>query len=167
MTHPNILDQFPSSARIIADVIGPQATLALAEKCYERAQSPSHCNVNLYIPKKIPRGHWLTACVGLKLSTRLQESFGGESFPFPKCRSVQCSNRNRQILNLYHSGKTIEQIRERFKISTSTLKRIIHPEIADDNREKTKQRMRKSKNYVILVSKEEKLPMNRGVVGSF
>ena len=134
-----ILDLLPSSARLIAEIIGHRATLSLAEKCYERSKS-THYSVNLYIPKKIPRNHWLTACVGLKLSTRLQEKFGGELLSMPKCKAIQRSVRNQKVIALQRAGKTVEETSQQFNISGSTLVRIMCPVAAQANRERAKQR---------------------------
>lgn len=146
MIHPTAFQAFPESARLIADVIGPRATLALSETLTTRLHDKtSDGSASFYIPKTIPRGHWITSTVGLSASNKLCKEFGGELLSLPKCRAVYRANRNQSIRDLHASGTPLEELATKFGVSADTVKRVINPELKRRHVERERERARKRK----------------------
>lgn len=149
MIHPSAFKAFPESARLIADVIGPRATLALSETLTTRLHDKtSDGSASFYIPKTIPRGHWITSTVGLSASTKLCKEFGGELLSLPKCRAVYKANRNQSVRDLHASGSTVTEIMERFSLSADTVKRILDPARRERHAIRERERARKRSSFV-------------------
>lgn len=124
----------PETAQVVADVIGREATLALAAKCQYK---------NLYVPKKgFEIRDWVTKAIGPAKAEKLVKIFGGESLPLPKCFYVYQQQRNLQMRQAYASGKTVQEIAEAFLMSLRNASRIVHPEQAERNRAYARERKR-------------------------
>jgi len=149
MIHPSAFQAFPESARLIADVIGPRATLSLSETLNARLHDKtSDGSASFYIPKVIPRNHWINSTVGLVAADKLRKEFGGELLSLPKCRAVYRANRNQSVRNLHASGSTVIELMERFSLSADTVKRILDPARNERQARSSRDRARMKASFV-------------------
>ena len=149
MLHTSAFSAFPQSAQLIADIIGPRATLSLSETLTARLHDKtSDGSASFYIPKTIPRGHWITATVGLVASGRLSKEFGGELLSLPKCRAVYRANRNKSVRDLNASGATLTELMERFSLSSDTIKRILDPARREKHATMARDRARRKASFI-------------------
>ena len=143
LMNKHILSALPQTARVLAEVIGPQATLALSERLYQRRHiSASAGLLNLSIPKTIARSHWIMETLGLSKSKMLSKEFGGEKLPLCRCRNIERSKRNAQIIAEKESGKSVEDIAKEFHLTTKAVVFILDPVLAERNRQRVKARGR-------------------------
>lgn len=107
----------PPTAQVIADVIGREKTLKLAQAVQFRS---------LYIPKQLKPSHWLVTVVGTEAAQRLIEEFPSMSMPLAKCSSAVKAERNRRIAELSSSGMSSPEIAKRLGMKKSTVKLILY-----------------------------------------
>ena len=91
----------PSTAQEIADVIGREATLAIASKASNRC---------IYVPRGDAPEHWIARLIGLPLFEKLQHEFGGMQLPIAKCSEIARAERKAGVIAMYHDGRTINDI---------------------------------------------------------
>lgn len=109
--------ELPQSAQLIAEVIGRDATLALAKGCKHR---------KLYVPKVLCaghssvtgrtdgvvrrrctcKGHWIARTIGDDLAVKLSWTFGGEILDLAGCYVVHALERNQRIRAEYDAGRS-------------------------------------------------------------
>lgn len=102
----------PPTAQEVADIIGREATLALARKVKHRC---------LYVPKHMPPDYWIRREIGDELANKLQKIFAGEQVPLAKCKSIACEQRRIGIEAAFHEGKSVQEIALMFGLSTQHL----------------------------------------------
>lgn len=107
----------PPTAQVIADVIGRDATLALARAAKCRS---------VYIPQRLPRSHWLRSVVGENAAEMLSEEFPGITLPLAKCAGVVKAERNRIIAELSARGMKQREIGRRLGIPESTVQTVLY-----------------------------------------
>jgi hypothetical protein len=109
----------PESAQVIADIIGREATLALAGKVQHRA---------LYIPKHpVPDRHMIPSLIGRQRAELLRVHFGGLLLPLAKCAEVHAAERDDSIRAGAKSGKTTRQLAELWGLTIRRVEQIIQP----------------------------------------
>ncbi|TIH12755.1 hypothetical protein D0S45_17445 [Marinifilum sp. JC120] len=107
----------PPTAQVIADVIGKEKTLKLAQAVQFRS---------LYIPKQLKPSHWLVTVVGTDAAQRLIEEFPSMSMPLARCSSAVKAERNRKIAELSAEGRTVSDIARRLGIKRNTVQTILY-----------------------------------------
>jgi len=144
--------KIPESLQPFIDVLGRSAALALAEKCYERIPLyKGYGSWSVYVPKNIPKGHWIMSVVGLSKSQRLSTALGGENLPMPKMAALKKSHRNALLLAERNQGKNIEELAASFNVSTKTVVRILKPGPSERSRKR------------IATIKAERFSQSRGI----
>ena len=119
----------PESAQAIADVIGREATLHLAQNLrYDHLITNGGTCRLLYIPKKkaLTNDYWLVQVIGLDKAKLLQEQFGGCLITLAKCADTLRGERNAKIVNAYKAGKSIPEISALFGLAQRTITDIVH-----------------------------------------
>lgn len=159
MLTPAAFQALPQSAKLIADVIGPRATLALSETLTARFhEKTSDGSASFYIPKNITRAHWIYFTIGGHACGKLVKEFGGELLSLPKCRAVYKTNRNEAIKAAHASGTPLDELAKNFGVSADTVKRVINPELKRRHVERERERARKRKPSFVN---------GGGVIGTF
>lgn len=139
MIKSNIIP-LPRTAQAIANVIGRDATLALASKCKHQC---------LYIPQRnMADNHHIVSTIGRDLAEQLQQVFGGEVVPLPRCDSIHISQRNEAIRSARLSGKSHTEVAKKFNLSTKQLTRILYPHLAEHNRQRQRERRRAARTVL-------------------
>lgn len=67
----------------------------------------------------------LLEMVGLATFLDICNHFEGESIYFPKLKTYEINNRNKEIIEEYRNGKSINNLSNKYNISIRQLKRII------------------------------------------
>lgn len=123
--NPNFTDPdkipLPESAQVVAEVIGRQATLALANASPYRTPQSLH----VYVPKRIPKEHWIREAIGDKLAERLSWYFSGELIPLAKCREIMAADRNNKIRDRYCRGDDKAELAKEFNLSRKAIGYIV------------------------------------------
>ena len=107
----------PPTAQAVADVIGRDATLTLARSVKFRS---------LYIPKRLPAGHWLRDVLGDQAAEALAEEFQGMQLPLARCANVFREERDRRILNLKREGTPVKDIARTIGMPESTVWKVVY-----------------------------------------
>lgn len=106
----------PPTAQVIADVIGREATLRLASKVTNR---------NLYIPKRLDEGHWISRTVGYAKAHALMTEFGGLLMSLANCEHYHTRERNLVIRRQYAEGKSTLEIAEIHDLTQRRVQEIV------------------------------------------
>lgn len=107
----------PSTAQVIANVIGREATIALAGKCPYGT---------IYVPKAtLPFSHWIVLTIGPVLAQRLQRAFGGEQLWLASCHRLYVQDRNRAIKEAARHGDPIPLIATRYGLTVRHVQGIL------------------------------------------
>lgn len=106
---------WPDTLRAIADLIGPELALQLAEDCG---------GVDIYIPRTATPGHLWARCIGIKAFEKLTQVFGGERVSLPRGRFLLL--RKRQIIELAEEGGLSNQeIALRARTTERNVRRVL------------------------------------------
>jgi hypothetical protein len=108
--------QLPETAQIIADVIGRELTLKLAAVARHRA---------VYIPKQMPRSHWVAGVVGIEAADKLVSAFGGMLLTLAKCSNLARRERNKRIWRLHKANLRPREIASMLRVSVSTVQHVL------------------------------------------
>lgn len=126
MTRQRIrLDDLPPQARQIADLIGVQGVLQLAE--YRGGRW-------MYIPKDVDMHHPLAERLGLKRARKLCRRFGGERIMMPACVSALRALRDEEIYHRHYvDGISLDDLAYEYQISQRSVLRAIARRREDNN----------------------------------
>lgn len=92
----------PPTAQVVADVIGRDATLALAMSCLYRC---------LYVPKgKLAPDSYLVRTIGEEKAKLMQREFIGMLLPLATCHHIAVFERQQRIRAAVAEGKTHAQV---------------------------------------------------------
>lgn len=92
----------PPTAQVVADVIGREATLALAMSCLYRC---------LYVPKgKLAPDSYLVRTIGEEKAKLMQREFCGMLLPLATCHHIAVFERQQRIRAAVAEGKTHAQV---------------------------------------------------------
>lgn len=109
--------ELPPTAQVLAEVIGPEKTVRLAQVCRCRS---------VYIPKRLKADHWLRMVIGDEDAQRLSDEFPGFTLPLAKCKRVVNHERNRNILKMYTDGLTYAEIARLMDMPKRTVQTIVY-----------------------------------------
>lgn len=91
---PTLAD-LPSTARVFAEIIGIEATVALA--------NASH-HANISIPRAMESTHWIAHTIGEDKADLLARNFGGCLMPLAACKQFSVAHRQFKVAVLYRDG---------------------------------------------------------------
>jgi hypothetical protein len=112
----------PSSAQVIADVIGREATLKLAgmlrhNKLYvPMSMCRGHYSQRwgksrkLTFPGCCCRGHWIVDAIGEELAGKLGKTFAGEILDIAPCYKVVAYERNQRMRQMHEEGASVTEL---------------------------------------------------------
>lgn len=111
------LDDLPPQARQMADLVGVQGLLALAE--YRGGRW-------LYVPKTVEPDHPLAKCLGLKKARALCQVFDGERVMMPACVDALRAIRDEEIFRRhYDGGESLDALAGAYGITQRSVLRAI------------------------------------------
>lgn len=111
------LDDLPPQARQMAELIGIQGLLALAE--YRGGRW-------LYVPKDVGADHPLAKCVGIKKARALCRVFDGERVMMPACVDALRAIRDEEIFRRhYDDGMSLDALAGEYGISQRSVLRAL------------------------------------------
>ncbi len=116
--------QLPPSVQQIANVIGQDKALMLVRKLKERCSGKT---LYVYVPKpeRLHVNHSLVVMLGYADALALSREFGGmHLYPSP-CRYLQRAVRNRAILALRDTGRSVEEIAEELSLTRKWVASVI------------------------------------------
>jgi hypothetical protein len=104
-TQKNLMNSeipLPPTAQVVADVIGREATLALAMSCLYRC---------LYVPKgRLASDSYLVRTIGEEKAKLMQREFCGMLLPLATCHHIAVFERQQRIRAAVAEGKTHAQV---------------------------------------------------------
>ena len=106
----------PPTAQVVADVIGRELTLRLARSVKFRS---------LYVPKRLPRVHWLRDVIGDDAAETLAEKFQGMQLPLARCANAARAARDSRILALADEGQSAAAIGRRLGTPARTVRNVL------------------------------------------
>lgn len=114
------IKDLPESAQIVAEIIGREATLKIAQVCSHR---------QFYVPKNNPRGNnWIADLIGDQSFKKLQYHFGGCLVDLAGCSSIIKRERNKLIIEAHKTlGWSTSSIAMALEVSERTIQRVINP----------------------------------------
>lgn len=106
----------PPTAQVVADVIGREATLALAMSCQYRC---------LYIPKtRLASDSYLVRTIGEEKAKSMQREFAGMLLPLASCHHIAVFERQSRIRASVADGKTHAQVAVMFGVTQKWVRQI-------------------------------------------
>jgi hypothetical protein len=109
----------PANLQDVADVIGVDATLAIATDTHNRTRCVS-------VPKRAKPDHWLLRLLGAERFAKLQRVFGGDRF-FPSRAKIMRLQRDAEIVRAFEAGESIDALAKRHGLKSEMVKLIVHP----------------------------------------
>lgn len=109
--------ELPPTAQVVAQVIGRDATLALAACVKFRS---------LFVPKNLPPRHWLRDVIGDRAAERLSQEFPSMQLPLAKCANVYKAERDRRILELRAKGVEPRRIAAQLDMPERTVRTVLY-----------------------------------------
>lgn len=106
----------PPTAQVVADVIGREATLALAMSCQYRC---------LYIPKtRLASDSFLVRTIGQDAAKAMQREFAGMLLPLATCHHIAIFERQARIRQEVADGKTFAQVAVMFGVTVKWVRQL-------------------------------------------
>ncbi len=112
MDHPPL----PETAQVIANVVGRDATLKLASLVRNR---------NLYVPKRLDEGHWISKTIGHAKAVALVQEFGGLLMSLATCEHYFTQERNVRIRSDFKAGKSTLEIAQEHGMTQRRVQQIV------------------------------------------
>ncbi len=97
----------------IAAVAGIRAALILGRE--------KGCQT-IYVPRRIPAGHWLERLVGTEAAESLAAEFGGSKIDIPPALTGEKRRRWRAIAEMNRNGYSVNRITKALGVARSTVK---------------------------------------------
>lgn len=112
------IKDLPESAQIVAEVIGREATLKIAQVCNHR---------HFYVPKINARGNnWISDLIGDVLYAKLQRHFAGCLVDLAGCSHLIKKERNKLIIEAHRKlGWSVSSLSMALEVSQSTIYRSL------------------------------------------
>ena len=135
MTEQEIIESLPEQTRIVVDVIGLEATLALSRKAPFCVKG----FFRIYVPKLYRQWHWINNTIGEEAFRKLQKIFGGDYIYLTKTveenskRYSRRFKRNKSIVNDYCKGLTLDQLAAKHKLHRRMISYIVKSEVKQSN----------------------------------
>lgn len=106
----------PPTAQVVADVIGREATLALAMSCLYRC---------LYVPKgRLASDSYLVRTIGNDLAKLMQREFAGMLLPLATCHHIAIFERQARIRKEVADGKSHAQVAVMFGVTPKWVRQL-------------------------------------------
>lgn len=106
------LEDLPSSARELADLIGIDATYKIVE---------ARGGIRLCVPRIVQNDHWLIPLIGQEAFERLVAYFSGEELDIPMCALALNRARARSLLR---SGASVADTARKLGYSERGMRRL-------------------------------------------
>ena len=110
------MQELPDTAKVIADIIGREATLKLAAVTKHR---------KLYVPNHLDDDHWITRTIGREAATKLHKTFRGELLPLATCHLIHVAERNDRIRADYINGVKVLNIMRDHGMSLRAVRYVV------------------------------------------
>lgn len=116
------MDDLPSSVRMIADVIGLEATFTLIRKLprTRRRKGQAYC----YVPETLTPNHRLVRFIGWEDAEKLSKAFAGEMLYPATCR-IASRARHARVIELHIAGKDVAEISTQLNMSRGLVRYVI------------------------------------------
>ena len=129
----------PDSLRDIAEVVGMQDALVLAERARHR---------NLYVPKTMTSDHWIVGAIGPDKANALVRYYGGCKLDIASGYAIKVADRRRSIQQDHKEGATKAELMGKYKMSARGIDYALagktRPRTAHDGKPRSHKRKRAS-----------------------
>ncbi|MBF0215062.1 MAG: hypothetical protein HQM00_16120 [Magnetococcales bacterium] len=102
------IDGMPNSMCEIAEIIGKEGAITLIQE---------YGGTRIFVPRKLRVQNKLATLLGIEQALKLSQHFGGETLNIVRGADMLRQKRNREIIQLYDSGKRVPDLARAYNLT--------------------------------------------------